>query len=584
MVRAWFARLYKNASDLSLDVVIPIFILSLLLEMADFFPTLGAINIWDEASYVHAGYQLLTEGVWPALAASPLTALLYAITTVPVINSPDFFVESIAIARIFLFTLIFFSVALIARELKPYANPWIMLALVFIVPVAVSMFLFPSDALFAGISGLAFWQMLAFYNRRDHRHLWWASALMGVAMLARAEGLLLIGVMLVVTLVLSLPGRRWVKPVMAVLTPFVILVGGYVLIYGLATGNFDTGLPDRTFNNFESGHEVVYSQTGIFAGTISARLESRKYFGTPEENNYSVFRAIRRNPEMYLTRLKAAVPGFIDFAIKAYGNKFILLFIWLSLRGLVALIKGRHFPLGLMGVLWFMPLGVGWLNTFFREGYFLMPFFVVFFFTSIGMSAIIENFDRRGEKIGLIASAALVVLISILAKNTSMLYRGVLFILGWGLVYVLRLRSHDVERWRAQALWLSLAMVLIIRGGYQPPALPRYGQTEIERSVYFLQDSLPVGSKVLAGAPANIWAARMTYYGINSYDIPDFADADAFLDWVQAQRVAAVFVDEHFPQVFVDLVNPLVGDGLEEVFASSDRAIRVYFLNEDSLK
>lgn len=581
MVSAWLKRLHQKAVELSLDIVIPVFFLSLLLELAHFFPTLGSINIWDEASYVHSGYQLLTAGIWPVLAASPLASLLYALTTAPVVNSPDFFVQSIAIARIFLFTLIFFSAYLIARELKPFANPWVMLALVFIVPIATTMFLFPSDILFAGFSGLAFWQMLAFYNRRKRLHLWWASALMGVGMLARAEGLILVGMMAIVVLVISLPNRGWYKNVIAVLTPFILLVGGYVLIYGISTGDFNAGLADRTFNNFESGHEVVYSQSGIYTSTISARLESRDYFGSPEENNNSVFRAIRRNPEMYLTRLRLTVPGFVEFAIMAYGNKFLLIFIWLSVRGVVALIKDKHFPLALMGVLWFAPMGVGWLNTFFREGYFLMPYFVVFAFSSIGVTAIIEHFDQTSEKLGLIAGAVLLVLVSNLMGNTSMLYRGVLFIFGLVLIYLLRLRTPEIHRWRTHALWLLLSVVLIIRGGYQPPALPRYGVTDLERSVYFLQETLPVGSKVLSGAPANIWAARMTYYGINSYDIPLFEDAETFLEWVQVQHIRVIYVDEHFPAFYEQLVSNLVDNGLEEVFASSNRVIRVYFVDED---
>ncbi len=581
MVSAWLKRLHQKLTALSLDVVIPVYLLSLLLELAHFFPTLGSINVWDEASYVFLGHQLLTQGDWPVLAASPLTAVLYALTTLPVLNSPDFFVQSIAIARIFLFTLIFFSTYLISCELKPYANTWIMLALVVIVPVATTMFLFPSDILFAGISGLAFWQMLAFYNHRRRANLWWASALMGLGMLARAEGLLLIGGMAVVILVISLPGRTWYKNLVAVITPFIVLVGGYVLIFGLATGNFETGLADRTFNNFESGHEVVYTNTGDFIPTISARLESRQYFGTPEENNNSVFRAIRRDPEMYMLRLRKTVPGFIDFAVKAYGNKFLLIFVWLSLRGMIKLIKSKHYSLVLMSILWFVPLGVGWLNTFFREGYFLMPYFVVFSLTSIGVTAIIDHLDQRSEQIGLVVGSGLLILVSILAGNTSMLYRGVLFIFGLVLIFLLRLRMKDQLNWRPHALWLMLAIVLIIRGGYQPPKLPHYGETDLERAVYHLQDQLPRGSHVLAGAPANIWAARMTYYGINSYDIPLFEVPEAFLTWMQVQDVRAVFVDEHFPDYFVELVDVLVDDGLNESFVSSNRSVRVYFVDEE---
>ena len=568
-------------ASLSLKFVIPIFFLNLVLQMAHFFPDLRKINIWDEAAYIHSGYRLLTTGQLPDLVGSPLSSVLYAGAMMPVFNSPDFFVLSDALVRILLFTLIFFSAYCVAREMKPYANPWVMIAFVFIVPIAASMYLFPSDALFAGFSGLAFSQMLAFYRNGERRHLWWASGLMGLGALVRAEGLLLVGVMTIITLTISLRQRRWGRDLVAVLLPFLVLVGGYIVAHGLATGNYDTGLSGRTFNNFESGHEVIYSQTGMFTPTISARLESRDAFGTPEENKNSVFRAISRNPAVYFTRLKHVLPVFWDFAVKAYGNKFLLIFIWLSLRGLIWLIHKRHLSLALMGVLWFVPLGVGFLNTFFREGYFLMPYFVVFAFSSIGLTAIIHNFDQKTEQISLGVASLLVLMVAGLLQNTSMVYRSALFIFGMGFLWLTRRWIDDRAAWRTQSFWILLVIGLIMRGSYPSPELPHYGRSDLEKSVYYLQDTLPAGSHVLAGAPANIWAARMTYFGINSYDIPNFRDAAEFLEWVQVQDIDAIYVDEHFPQVHAALVNELKGEALQEGFSTPENDIQIFLLNAD---
>ncbi len=568
-------------NPLSLDIVIPVFLLNLVLEMTHFFPTLGEINVWDEATYIQVGYGLLTQGIWPNLASSPLSSVMYALSLWPVAGSQNFFLLGDAIARIFLFTLIFFSTYLVAKALQPYANPWIMLGILFIVPVASTMYLFPSDALFAGLSALAFWQMLSFYTHRKRRHLWWASGFMGLGMLARAEGLILIGVMLLVTLIIILPKKGWLQDVIAVLLPFILLVGGYVLIYGLATGDFGTGLPERTFNNFESGHEGVYSQTGIFSMTVSARLESNEIFGTAEENNFSVFRAIRRNPQVYFQRLRLVFPVFGKFAVKAYGNKFILVFLWLGLRGLVALIQKKHLPLVVMSLGWFLPLGVGFLNTFFREGYFMMPFFVVFALVSVGLTAILENFSKTSEKVGLAIASLLVLAISLLAGNTSMLYRSGLFIFGLGFLYILKSHRAFAKNWLTNALWVLLALGLIIRGGYLSPELPAYGRTDLERSVYFLQDELDPGSRVLAGAPAAIWAARMRYSGINSFDIPEFEDNTAFLEWMRASKIQAVYVDQHFPPTFRSMVAELADEGLHETFATPERDIVIYFIAED---
>jgi hypothetical protein len=572
-----------NYSGNLVKIFLLIFLLSIILENVFFFPTLGEINIWDEANYIHSGYRLLTEGHLPQLVGSPLSSIFYAFTTLPVLHSPNFFVLSDAIGRIVLFSLIFMSVTLIATELKPYTNPWVMIGFIFIVPVASTMFLYPSDVLFAGLAGLAFWQMLAFYRNRESKHLWWASGLMGLATLARAEGLILIGVLLVVTVLIVWKEKGWYRSVIAVLVPFIVLVGGFVLTYGIVTGNFNTGLSDRTYNNFESGQEGIYSQTGIYTPTISARLEAREAFGTPEENNNSVFRAILRNPAVYWERLKRMGFVFRYLVVKAYGNKFVLIFLWLSIRGVIELLRKKHFPLVAMSVLWFLPLGAGVLNTFFREGYFMMPFFVIFFLSGIGLTAIINRLDQRSEQIALVLSALAVLGIGVLLHNTSMLFRNGLFIAGIGLVYLVSRTKPLSENWRSSVLWIMLAMALIIRGGYPSPELPVYGQTDIERSVYVLQDNFPSGSNILAGAPANVWAARMNYFGINSYDIPDFSDSQEFYDWLKIQEVKAVYIDTNFPEYYRSYINDLDGSVLQEIYITPERDILIYRLIEGEL-
>ncbi len=397
------------------------------------------------------------------------------------------------------------------------------------------------------------------------------------------EGLILIGVLLIGTILIVRKEKTWYRSIIAILVPFVVLVGGFVLTYGVITGNFNTGLSDRTYNNFESGQEGIYSQTGIYTATISARLEAREAFGTPEENNNSIFKAILKNPPVYWERFKRMGFVFQSFAIKAYGNKFVLVFLWLSIRGLVELIRKKQFPLVVMCLLWFLPWGAGFLNTFFREGYLMMPFFVIFTLSSIGLTAIINNLDKRSEQIAVVLSAIAVLLLGGLMRNTSMLFRNGLFIAGLAFVYLLWRSKLLTENWRSTALWVILAMSLVIRGGYSSPELPVYGQNDIERSVYVLQENFIPDSHVLAGAPANVWAARMQYYGINSYDIPDFADAQSFYEWLRIQDIQAVYIDTNFPDFYRSYIHDLDGDLLTEIYATPERDILIYRLVEAEL-
>lgn len=157
-----------------------------------------------------------------------------------------------------------------------------------------------------------------------------------------------------------------------------------------------------------------------------------------------------------------------------------------------------------------------------------------------------------------------------------MLYRNGLWIAGLGLVYLLWRQSGSHKAWGSSALWLLLALTLIIRGGYPSPVLPVYGQTPTEQAVAFLQENFPSQSNVLAGAPANVWAARMTYFGINSYDIPAFEDAEDFYNWLLLQDIGVVFMDQHFPSHYRQYVNTLAENQLIEVFSSPSGDILVY--------
>ena len=129
---------------------------------------------------------------------------------------------------------------------------------------------------------------------------------------------------------------------MAILLPFAILVGGYILGYGFLTGDFSLGTMERTYDNFESGQQIVFPGTGEFNPVIESRLEARRLFGTPEENDYSVFNDIRRNPQEYIRRVKAALIRVPQDLLQAYGIRFTVLLFVLVGRGIFELIKRRE--------------------------------------------------------------------------------------------------------------------------------------------------------------------------------------------------------------------------------------------------
>jgi hypothetical protein len=92
MAASFVKKITQKFRSLSLDILLPIFILLFVLEMVHFFPSLQEINVWDEATYIQSGYLLLTEMALPNLANSPLSSAMFALAMLPVLQSPNFFV------------------------------------------------------------------------------------------------------------------------------------------------------------------------------------------------------------------------------------------------------------------------------------------------------------------------------------------------------------------------------------------------------------------------------------------------------------------------------------------------------------
>ncbi|MGH2581342.1 MAG: hypothetical protein ACRDFQ_00425 [Anaerolineales bacterium] len=201
--------------------------LHLFLVLKSLLPTLRDINQWDEAVYINTG-RLLAQGELPLFARNPLVGVLYALTYFPFAQSPFWLLNSAALGRAILFGLMWLAAYLIGRELKPLASHWTMVGILIVIPVLTAILGNPSDALFAAMAAFAFWQFLAYRNHGELRHLAWASLFVGMAGLARNDGLILFLIFLALTLLLNLNSKpRWRWLAYAGL-PFVILIAGYI--------------------------------------------------------------------------------------------------------------------------------------------------------------------------------------------------------------------------------------------------------------------------------------------------------------------------------------------------------------------
>ncbi len=375
------------------------FLTTLFLVFPIFFLALGDINPFDEAAYINSGRMLLS-GNFPSYADNPLVDVFYALTYLPFSRSPYWLVQSASLGRLLLFTLLWLSMYLVARRLTDHMEPLIPLGIFLVTPLVVEMLRFPSDPLFAGFAGLAFWKLLSFREAQDSRQLLWASGFLGLAALARNDGLVLFPIFLVLVVIFSWGQPKWWKSLLAGLAPFIVLVGGYVLLQGAVTGETGLGTLKRTYLNFEAGQESIYAGTGALNPVVEARLEARRIFGTAEENNNSVFQAIRRNPGVYLQRVRAVTLGLPRRLLDAYGLRFAALLFLLAGRGVLALIRRRDFALLAAFLLWPVHLATGFLITIFRLGHLQFPYYIVFGLAAIGLTALLANLADRRERLG----------------------------------------------------------------------------------------------------------------------------------------------------------------------------------------
>jgi len=266
---------------------------------------------------------------------NPLASLFFGITYLPFRNSTFWMLKSISLARFLLFSLIWWSTYLVAKELREFSPPIVVLGILFVTPLSIEILRFPTDPLFVSLAALSLWQLFRYKHTNDRRHLALASILMALAALARVDGLILFAILFFLAMVINYERKKLWSSIAAVLVPFVVILGGIILIRGLVTGNYETGIPERTYANFESGQQVAFQGSGELNAVVESRIEARRLFGTAEENDNSPFKAIARNPDSYTQRLVATIRALPAKLLRAYGIRFAAVLLYLAIRGAV---------------------------------------------------------------------------------------------------------------------------------------------------------------------------------------------------------------------------------------------------------
>ncbi|MCJ7626714.1 MAG: hypothetical protein MUO76_24750 [Anaerolineaceae bacterium] len=566
--------------DPLLFVALLFLIAQLFLVYYEFISSLNDINFWDEAIYMNWG-RFLMEGKLPSLTYNPFMALFYGILYLPFKNSPYWLIQICSIGRFLMFCLLWGSAYLLARQLKEMFHPNFMLGFLFVSPLLTEIIRNPSDAMFAVLSGLGLWQLLKYYQNWGLKRILAASLFIGLAALSRNDGVVLFLIFLALVIFQSVRLRTdWTTVLIGVL-PFIALVGGYILIYGVVTGDFSTGISERSFIAFEQGHEGVYEGSGIHSPTVDAMLDAREVFGSAEENNNSIFRAILRNPRAYFDRLQVILRNLPAQLLNAYNKKMAILFFLFSIRGIYELVRRKKYSLLIILVSWTLFLATYFL-TFFRDGYLRMPFCIIFLLSGIGLSALYDNLGNMKERWVWSIILSVFVISGLVFNKLAIYYGAGIFLVGLWIIYWLTTRFRTVQNIRIVGLLILFCMGLVLRGNFPSPKLPSLGVNADERAAQYLMENLEPGTNVAAGSPGVVWMAKMEFLSINGPDVPEMENSEAFHQWLLGEDIEAIYMDysiSNFMPYFWELIQQETGVGLTEVFNENVGSNRIYLVN-----
>ena len=509
---------------------------------------------------------LIEHGDWPRLAGNPLITLLFGLTYLPFKSSIHWMIYSISLGRLILFALLWLGTYLMAKEVEDFASPLVVLGFLFVTPLTLEMLRFPSDPLFAALSALSLWQLLKYRKHPKLKHLIFASIFMAMAGLARNDGLLQFVILVVLTALLAFRKNIWWRSIGSVIIPFLVIVGGYVLLRGASTGDFNLGINERTYSNFESGQQIIYSGPGELGQVIESRIEARRIFGTREENKNSVLRAISNNPDAYIDRLVATIKRLPTTALEAYGKRFAIVIFYFVVRGTVALIRKKQYLLLAILVLWPMHLVTGFVITLFRSGHLQFPFYVVFVLGSIGLTATISNLRSQWERLAITTVLLGFSVYGLLDNKLAIFYGAALTLAAIWIIIFSRKRGYPTK---LEAFLVVFAVGIIVRGGFPSPKLPVLGIDPKEQAVVFLSETFQQGTFVGAGSPGVVWASKMNYAGLNASDVPVNRSSEEFIDWMRDRGIKIIYVDHSLynsaPRVW-ELIEPQIGLSLDRLF------------------
>jgi hypothetical protein len=515
-------------------------VISVVLVSSDLLPSYYEINAYDEAKYIESGLRFLLGDI-RELARGPLVAIFFAPLVAMMRNNPNWFMLVDGIGRVILYIFIWTSSIFVAKKLTEYVHPLIIAGILFVSTYPFVILWNPSDAIFTSMSALAFGQVLSFYHSRRVRDVIYASVFVGLSCASRPDGVFLLPFFVFAVFWVAGMRKNVLRLLSAALLPAGVIVGSFIIARGITTGNYSPEIGSK-------GYNTLYWSQRVFSNSDMAEEEAAELYGSRDQNEGSVFRAISNNLPAFIDRILENLWIVPDRLLSAYGKKLGPLLFILCGIGFYSLGNQREYKI--LGLFLIWPLyQVLYLGFYIREGFVLLSHFVPLTLGGIGLSYLTSVRNGSLEKVILLCGFIGLAVYSLV--DSKLAFLAVAFV---GFTFIsLSWVSQRIIKFPALAgmtgLFLALCGGLVLRESYDFPSAWEFGITSEEKAIQFLQERFERGDVLATSLPLPAVAAKMNYIDIST--LPANPEASEELSsWVEYHDVDALLITPSFMKEF----------------------------------
>jgi hypothetical protein len=383
------------------------------------------------------------------------------------------------------------------------------------------------------------------------------------------------GAIILLIIVMEWKRSQKLKVILSATVPAIGVILLYLFLFWVSIGRIEISVGNKSWTAFENNQASFSNPSGI-----NSREETRRIYGTREENDGSVLRAIGRKPAAFIERIVVNILRLPESFLQFFGKRLAPIIGLCAIFGFFLLLRNREHLLLLASIMWSIPalVSLGFLPRHFIPQ--ITPLIIIL--SSIGVFGIFHRYSSPKQRIIFLSLNLLLVLYGWIDAKLAFLASG--FIIASATLLIIMMYSIGQKEFTNKAIpfLVLLSAGLILRGSYTFPDFPSLGKSSREQAVHYLQANLPQNSKVFTSVPLIAVAASMV--DVRNLDGDDeIPDARSLNNALRFEGVEAVIVDSIFP-FSSDTIDELIDEGSGEFFQlgfRDDKGIISIFLIPD---